>query len=203
MERRLVLAGMAAFAASPALAQSTTAPATDAPATLAPAPAMKMAAPMNVSDAAATHMKRTMAVGSLSLATSRVAAPKVKLTMLKQFVEFETLEQETIASILKAMMMPGAPPSGQVPVPTDAELMGNLDPEGKAMVEKMREMKAGEAFERDYVKAQIAAHKELLAIQEAYLKAPDNLDETNVAKLAKGQITEHLVLLSDIMKQLG
>ena len=32
-------------------------------------------------------------------------------------------------------------------------------------------MKAGPEFERDYVKAQVEGHKELLAIQEAYLKA--------------------------------
>lgn len=200
MDRRLVLTGFAALAVSPALAQ-TTPPATDAP--VAPAPAMKMAVPMTMSDASTAHTKGTMMVGSLSLLTSRIAAPKVKFALLKQFVGFEIAEQETIASILKARMMPGAPPSGDVNPPTDAELMGNLDAKGKAAVEKLREMKPGVPFEREYVKAQIEGHKMLLDLQEAYLKTPDDLDETNVAKLAKGQIKEHLTLLSDIEMHIG
>lgn len=214
MERRLVLAGLAALAATPALAQSSPAPATDAPAAPAPvpavpdaapapAPAMKQATPLSLSDASKTHTERTIAVGSLSLATSRIAAKKVKASMLKQFTTFEIAEQETIASILKAMTMPGALPSGTVPSPTDAELQMNMDDAGKAVVAKMQAMKAGLEFERDYVKAQIDGHTQLLAIQEAYLKAPDNLDETNVAKLAKGMIVEHLALLGDIQKQIG
>ncbi|WP_165491199.1 DUF4142 domain-containing protein [Lichenihabitans psoromatis] len=208
MERRLVLVGIAALAAGPALAQSNPAPATDTPAAaptapLAPAPAMKMAPPISLSDAATTHLKRTMAVGSLSLLACRIAAPKVRQAMLKQFVAFETAEQETIASILKAMMMPGAPPSGDVATPTDAELMGAIDAKGKAAIEKLRDMRAGVEFERAYVKAQVEGHRELLEIQETYLKVADNLDATNMAKLAKGQITEHLVLLSDIGKQIG
>ena len=201
MERRLVLTGALALVAVPAFAQSNPPTATDAPA--AAAPAMKMAAPATMSDASAKHLKGTMEVGSLSLATSRIAADKVKHAGLKQFTAFEIAEQETIASILKAMMMPGAPPSGLVKPPTDAELMGNLDNEGKAVVMKMHDMKAGAAFERDYVKAQIEGHRKLLALQEAYLAAPTDLNETNVAKLAKGMITEHLALLAALEKEAG
>ena len=212
MERRLVLTGIAALAASPAFAQSSPPPATDAPAApapaappagLPPAPAMKMAPPLATSDAAARHIKETMAVGSLSLLASRIAAPKVKQAALKQFTAFEIAEQETIASILKSMTMPGALATGTVMAPTDAELTMNLDAKGKELVGKLHEMKPDLAFEREYVKAEIAGHKALLGIQEAYLQAPDNVDEANVAKLAKGMIVEHLALLGDIEKQLG
>ena len=213
MERRLVLTGALALAAAPALAQSNPPPATDAPAAPAPAapssaepaaaPAMKMAAPATMSDATTAHVKGTMEVGSLSLAISRIAADKVKHAALKQFAGFEIAEQETIASILKAMMMPGAPPSGTVKPPTEAELIANLDDKGEAAVTKMHEMKPGAAFDRDYVKAQIEGHRKLLALQEAYLAAPTDLDETNVAKLAKGMITEHLALLAGLEKATG
>lgn len=199
MERRLILTGALALAAAPALAQSNPPPPTDP----AAAPAMKMAAPTTMSDAAATHLKGTMEVGSLSLATSRIAADKVRHAALKQFTGFEIAEQETIASILKAMMMPGAPPSGTVKPPTDAELMGNLDDKGRAAVTRMHEMKAGAAFDRDYVKSQIEGHRKLLALQEAYLAAPTTVDETNVAKLAKGMIIEHLALLAGLEKEAG
>ncbi len=212
MERRLVLTGALALVAAPALAQTNPAPATDAPAAPAPAPmaadpapapAMKMASPATPSEAAMAHMKNTMTVGSLSLATSRIAASKVTAPRLKQFVGFEIAEQETIADILKALMMPNSPASGAVKPPSEAEVMQNLDAKGKEVVSKMHEMKAGKAFERDYIKAQIDGHKMLLEFQEAYLKVADNLDETNVAKLAKGQIVEHLTLLSDLEKELG
>jgi putative membrane protein len=101
------------------------------------------------------------------------------------------------------MMTPDAKPSGEVPKPTEDELMHNLDAKGKATVEKLTDMKSGTEFERAYVKAQIDGHKERLEIQEAYLRAPDNLDATNVAKLAKGMIKEHLALLADVEKRLG
>lgn len=213
MERRIVLVGLAALAATPALAQSAPTsppPATDAPAAPAPAapapepaPAMKMDQPLDISDAVKTHRKDTMAVGALSLALSRIAQPKVKGQQLKQFTEFEIAEQDTTGDILKTMMMPGVKPMGEVKAPTEAELMAALDPADKAMVEKMHAMKAGEAFDHAYLKAEIEGHQKLLAIQTAYLKAADNLDETHVAKLAKGMILEHLTLLSDIEKHYG
>jgi putative membrane protein len=201
MQRRAILTSLVAFAASPVLAQSD--PPTGVPAnpqTPAPAPAMKMAPPISASNAAEMHMKDTMAAGSLSLALSRIAAPKVKHPMLKQFAGFEIAEQETIADILKSMMMPGGTPTGTVKAPTDAELAGNLDPTGRTTLEKMRAMKAGQEFDRAYIKAQIEGHQKLLEIQEAYLAAPDNADQTNVAKLARGMIREHLALLSDLEK---
>ena len=36
--------------------------------------------------------------------------------------------------------------------------------------------------------------------RRAYLKIHDNLDETNVAKLARGMIKEHLTLLTGVQK---
>ncbi len=214
MIRRNVLVGLATLAATPAFAQSSPAPATDAPAAPAPgvvpvepapAPAMKMAPPAGGSVPAGVteHMTRTMAVGSLSLAASRLALDKAKSPMVKQFAEFETAEQETIADILKSKMMPDLKPSGSVKAPTDAELTGKLDAKGRSTLEKMHAMKGGAEFDRDYVKAQLEGHKELLAIQEDYLKVADDADETHIAKLARGMIKEHLVLLDDLQKKMG
>ena len=60
-----------------------------------------------------------------------------------------------------------------------------------------REGKAGSEFDRDYIRYEIEGHRKLLDIQEVYLKSPDNLDQANVAKLARGMIKEHLVLLTE------
>lgn len=195
MNRRLLLASIATLPASRVVAQSTSPP--------APAPAQTIAppapAPSEMSDAQRKHIKDTMAVGSLSLLLSRMAKSKVSHPLLKQFVDFETAEQETVAGILKAIQS-NAAPSGSTPSPSDADLMQSLDDAGKASVEKLRALRAGSEFDRDYIRYEVEGHRKLLDIQEVYLKAPDNLDQTNVAKLARGMIKEHLALLADMDK---
>ena len=78
--------------------------------------------------------------------------------------------------------------------------MQNLDDAGKASVEKMRAEHSGSQFDRDYIRYQVEGHRKLLEIQEVYLKSSDNLDQANVAKLARGMIKEHLSLLADLDK---
>ncbi len=182
MNRRLVMGLIATVAASRAVAQ-TIAP---------PAPA-----PGRLSDAQRKHINDTIAVGSLSLILSQIALPKVSQPFLKQFVGFEIAEQEAVAGILKAIQT-NAAPTGSIASPADAEVMQNLDEAAKASVEKLRGLSAGSAFDHDYIRYEVEGHRKLLDIQEVYLKTPDNLDETNVAKLARGMIKEHLTLLADM-----
>ena len=194
MERRTLLAGFVAgatLATGSALAQSTS-------------PAMKTDAPSpGMSDAVKAHIKDTMTVGAQSLMISRIAQPKLKHPMGKQFADFEIAEQDGIADVLKSRMMPGIKPMGAIKAPTDAEVEANLDTDGKAAVAKFRDMKEGPTFEKAYIQAEIEGHKKLLGIQDTYLQVADDEDETNIAKLAKGRIQEHLVILGDIEKQLG
>ena len=78
--------------------------------------------------------------------------------------------------------------------------MQNLDNASKAAVEKLRALGAGSDFDHDYIQYEVEGHRKLLDIQEVYLKVHDNLDETNVAKLARGMIKEHLTLLTGVQK---
>ena len=193
MNCRFLLASIAAVSVSRVAAQ-TAAP--------QPAPAQTIAppspAPSGLTDAQRKHINDTMAVGSLSLMLSRIARPKANNSLLKQFVEFEIAEQETVADILKAIQTNA--PTGSIQAPTDAELMQNLDDASKASVEKLRGLRAGSEFDHDYIQYEVEGHRKLLDIQEAYLKIHDNLDETNVAKLARGMIKEHLTLLTGVQK---
>jgi putative membrane protein len=184
MNRRLLLASIATVSASRAVAQSMSPP--------APAPSA-------TTDAQQKHIRDTMAIGSLSLMLSRIALPKVTQPMLKQFAQFEIAEQETVADVLKAIQT-NAKPTGTIQAPSDAELMQNLDAAGKGSVAKLRAQHPGAQFDRDYIRYQVEGHRKLLEVQEVYLKAPDNLDQTNVAKLARGMIKEHLTLLADMQK---
>ena len=152
-----------------------------------------------MSDAQRKHINDTMAVGSLSLALSQIALPKADNALLKQFIEFEIAEQETVADILKTLQTNGAP-TGSIQAPTDAELMQNLDDTGKASVERLRTSRAGSEFDHAYIQYEVEGHRKLLDIQEVYLKVHDNLDQTNIAKLARGMIKEHLTLLTGVQK---
>jgi putative membrane protein len=194
MNRRLLLASIATMAASRVAAQ-TPQPATAPAQTAAPPPP----AWSGLSEAQRKHFNDTMAVGSLSLILSRIALPKADNALLKQFVEFEIAEQETVADIMDAIKT-NAAPTGSIKAPTDAELMQNLDADGKAAVEKLRGLRGGPEFDHDYVHFEIEGHRKLLDIQEVYLQVHDNLDETNVAKLARGMIKEHLTLLTGVQK---
>jgi putative membrane protein len=179
MDRRSLVLGVSAVAlASSAMAQSR-----------GPSPGV----PAAMGKAETDHMQETMKVGSLSLATSRVAVQKASNTQVKQFAQFEVAEQETIAEVLKSMQGANIT-TGQGAAP-NAEAQANLDDKGKAILKKLQDAKAGAEFDKEYVKAQTDGHNELLKIQENYIKAGQVREQVNVAKLARGQIKEHLTLL--------
>jgi putative membrane protein len=186
IERRIVLAGLAAAAATPAFAQNQAGRNQGA---AGGGPEMQW-------------MQQTMMVGSLSLATSRIAQQKARFARLKEFANFEVAEQETIANVLLAMENP-TNVSGAITPPSEAELQQHLDPMGRQMVQMMQSAQAGDAFDREYLMAQREGHERLLRTQEEYLRAGRNLDAVNVAKLASGMIKEHLQLLADINTEMG
>jgi putative membrane protein len=182
MDRRSILLGVSAAAiASSALAQSR------GP---APGPAPDMG------KAETDHMQETMKIGSLALATSRIALQKAQDAQVKQFAQFEVAEQETIADVLKSMQ--GANVTTGQGAATNVEAQANLDDKGKATLKKLQDAKAGAAFDKEYVKAQTDGHTELLKVQENYIKAGNIREQINVAKLARGQVKEHLTLLQSI-----
>lgn len=158
---------------------------------------------MESGDAEMKHAADTMTVGSLSLATSRIALEKASGPMVKQFAEFETAEQETIADILMSMKKDPSEAQGALMKPTKADVDAMLDAKGKDMVSMLQTAAAGKAFDTDYVKGQLDGHKKLLAIQEDYLKVGNNREHLDVAKLARGQIKEHIRFLEDIQSKMS
>jgi putative membrane protein len=49
------------------------------------------------------HIEDTLTVGSLALATSKVALEKAQHPLVKQFAQFEVAEQETVAEVLEGI----------------------------------------------------------------------------------------------------
>lgn len=194
MQRRLMLAALAAAVATPALAQMQ-----DKGAAMPKGNSNDPAAKTDQSAMGAAeqkHVMDTMAAGSMSLAASRVAVKKARDEDVKQFAMFEVAEQETIADVLMSMMDPSKA-SGKIKPPSDAEVRQNVPQNEQAMLDKMQQMD-GKEFDGAYIKAQTEGHQKLLRIQEDYLASGKNVTHLAVAKLARGQIKEHLQLLADL-----
>jgi predicted outer membrane protein len=163
-----------------------------------PAFALAAAAP---GDAEHKHAGDTKKVGSLSLATSRVAVEKASDPMVKEFAKWEVAEQETVADILKSMEIDGKA-EGALKPPAEPELEAMLDAGDKASLDKLKAA-SGKDFDQAYVTAQLDGHKMLLTIQEDYLKVGENREHLSVTKLARGQIKEHIDHLDMLKSKLG
>jgi putative membrane protein len=148
------------------------------------------------------YIRETLAIGSLSLALSRMAQEKAQTDDVKEFAQLETAEQEALADVLRSLEHPG-PVDGAVKPPSEAEVEQHLDRRGREKLDKMRAAPAGTEFDREYLAAQATGHLELLRIQENYLNSGrSNRDVINAAKLTRNVIKEHLQLLADIESEI-
>jgi putative membrane protein len=153
-----------------------------------------------------THLEKTQMVGSLSLETSRMALEKTKNKWIKQFAEFEVAEQETIADVLKAMTEPQMTASTATTATSgrpEDHAAASLDPQAAVKADKLSKA-TGTDFDHQYLALQTDGHQQLLQIQEALLKAGSApREQIGIAKLARGQIKEHLALLQQIQSMRG
>jgi putative membrane protein len=204
MDRRLVLMGLAGIGAAPAaFAQNTVQPQSPAAQTGGAAGGVHGTAGVTnaspgaqgqMGQAEQQWMQQTMMVGSVALQTSEIALQKAQDEDVKQFAQFERDEQTTIAEVLRSMMEPAGTAS-----PQGAAAQPQLDQKHAEMVQKLQQAKAGEAFDKEYVKGQIDGPQELLQIQERFLQGrPQSREAMNVAKLARGHIKEHIAMLKDL-----
>jgi putative membrane protein len=194
MDRRIVLAGLASVLAAPAFAQTSGSPAAS------PGAASSRTGGQQMSQADMQHMQETMRLGMMALETSRIAQQKAQNADLKQFATFEVQEQTTLAEVLQSMMEPtttSATGSASSAAPPQ------MDAKAREMVQKLQSAQAGQAFDREYLQGQMEGHSALLQVQTQYLQSnPRNREHVNVAKLARGMITEHIALLEDIQSKL-
>lgn len=211
MDRRLVLAGLAAAITAPALAQTSGSPATRQPGAAGSTGGSSGAGGMGgqqMTQADMQHTQQTMQLGLVALETSRIAQQKANNADLKQFATFEVQEQTTLAEVLRSMMEPAATSAtGPAAQPSAGSAAAappvQIDAKSREMIEKLQNTQSGEAFDRQYLQGQMAGHKGLLQVQAQYLQSnPQNREHVNVAKLARGMITEHIALLEDIQTKM-
>ena len=205
MDRRALLGSLAALVVAPALAQTS-----------GSSPAMPSGSsgsrPMNqaggqMSQADIQHMQQTLQLGMVALESSRVAMNKVRSEDLKRFANFEVQEQTTLSEVLHSMMEPAATAAtgstGSQSTPSNTNMPMQMDASARDMMQKMQNQQAGAEFDKMYLQAQLQGHRDLLQVQEQYLQSnPQNREHTNVAKMARGHIREHIAMLEEMQKTL-
>jgi putative membrane protein len=177
MNRRTILLAAAAAATSRAAVAQTIE---------VPAPVQSGKSPQ-MGGAEQTYASQTAMIGGASLQMADLALRKARHARVREFARFEHDEQTTASEVLKSMDSNLNPPNP----PSDVA----------AALEKLRQMRPGAAFDRDFVTAQIQGHEKLKTIQEDYLKSGKDRPFVNTAKLVLTLINEHLALLNDLRSE--
>ena len=190
MDRRHLLAGIAGVSfASAAFAQTAQPQSSTQAGGSAP-----VSGAQALGQAEQRWLQQTMMVGSVALQTSEIALQKAEDEEVKHFAKFEADEQKGLAEVLRSMLEPAGTAS-----PQGGAGAAQPDQKHAAMIQKLQQAKAGDVFDKEYVKGQLDGHRELLQIQESFLQArPQSREAMNVAKLAAGRIREHIEMLEDL-----
>jgi len=150
------------------------------------------------------YIQQMLALSTVSLQQSNFAHSKAQHPRVKQFAEFEIGEQNLLTDIMHSFADPNATASTTQGARQSAATAPELPQKDAQTMERLSKAQPGAAFDKDYVALQIEGHQQLLKLQESHLsQSAGNREMTNVAKLAQGQIKEHLVLLQDLQKELG
>ena len=150
------------------------------------------------------YIQQMLALSTVSLQQSNFAHSKAQNPRVKQFSEFEIGEQNLLTEIMQSFADPNATASTTQGAQAAASTAPELPSRDAQGMERLSKAQAGAAFDKDYIALQIEGHQQLLKLQESHLQqASGNREMTNIAKLARGQIKEHLALLQDIQKELG
>jgi putative membrane protein len=202
MDRRALLSGLAAMLiVTPAFAQTG---GSSSPMQSGGSGSMPMSRTGGqMGQAEMQHMQQTMQLGMMAMETSRIAMNKVRNEDLKRFANFEVQEQTTLSEVLRSMMDPGATAAtgSAATQPAHAGMAMQMDAGARDMMQKLQNQQAGPEFDKMYLEGQLQGHRNLLQVQERYLQSnPQNREHMNVAKMARGHISEHIAMLEQMQK---
>jgi putative membrane protein len=118
--------------------------------------------------------------GAFAMQTSQLALTRTGNPDIVNFANAEIAEQVQVASALGAA--PGSAP---------------LRPDHAALLQRLQATPSG-PFDRMYVQGQIRGHRELLALNNSYLRSGGNPSEQQVAQMSLPIIQRHLAILSSL-----
>lgn len=155
------------------------------------------------SQADSQYIQQALALSTVSLQQSNFALAKAQNPRVKQFAQFEIGEQNTLTDIMHSFAEPATTASTSTGAKAAAATAPELSQKDSTAMERLSKAQPGAAFDRDYVELQIEGHQRLLKLQDDQIQKSGNREMTNIAKLARGQIQEHLAMLDMIRKELG
>ncbi len=131
------------------------------------------------------YINQTLQNGGFALAISQIALSKSKSPAVKTFADFEVIEQTAVGEALTNSTVPPA----FTPTKTQAATIAKLNAD------------TGN-FDYNYLSVSLTGHYTLLRIQEMFLASgatpEDNL--THIALLARSNIRQHIILLTDLIQ---
>ena len=149
------------------------------------------------------YIEQMLALSTVSLQQSNFAVSKAQDPRVKQFAEFEIEEQNNLTDVLRSFADPAATAATSAGAQASASTAPELSQGDSAAMERLSKAQPGAALDREYIAMQIQGHQKLLKLQEDNLQNSGNREMTNIAKLARGQIKEHIAMLEDIQRELG
>lgn len=141
-----------------------------------------MAGMMPMGPAEMRHVRETLQIGAVALQSSELALDRASDDDVRRFATAEVDEQRGVAMILREISGMAPPPPG---------------PADRAALQRLQGAR-GEAFERDYIAAQLDGHDRLLRVQDQYLAQGRNQHHRHIAMLAASRIREHIADLRDL-----
>ena len=100
----------------------------------------------NLRDLDQRHLNDTMRLGAASLLSSRIAQQKASSEAVRQFAEFESAEQETIAEAIKGIdttRQKIGNAQGNLKPPANSELDGLVTAQDRDLLAKLDALKGG------------------------------------------------------------
>ena len=127
------------------------------------------------------YIMQTLAAGTVTRQGSEFARSKAVDPQVKSFAEQEIAEQTSLADALHALADPSATAStGTRQAASTAPV---LSQHASAAMQRLSHESAGPNFDRDYVSSQVGWHKDLIAVQEQFLKT--NPSDNRLRELAQ------------------
>jgi putative membrane protein len=184
MLKSFLLALSLTVATGSAMAQSDTS-------TQTPAPATNSTAAMKPSSATEDFVKNASIGNQFEIESSRVALEQARSDEVKRFAQRMVDDHGKAGAMLAEMAQKEGMAAPKVP---------ELDSKHTQMLQKIRSAGEGAQFDRAYVDAQVAAHKEAVNLFRDYSQNGDNANLKNFAQTTLPTLEDHLRQIEDLQR---
>lgn len=150
-----------------------------------PAAATTPASPLSAADYVSEAARGDM----YEIQSSQLALSNASSAQVKQFAQTMVSDHTTTTSMLKQAIQGGAVAGATLPQ--------SLDPRRAGMVTQLRALK-GADFDREYLRQQLTAHEEALALHQGYAQDGGNGTLKGFAAQTAPRVAQHLQMVQSM-----